>query len=272
MSRARGQPIVRVGSRQRSSALGLRDACAGRRQIDPPVPRRFACRGRQPCDRERQDRDQIIALPGRIRTQQKVSGQHGEQCQDRRRPAGRAHQHHDQGGHGGRSQQVERPPCRIAHAADRHDRRMNTVDQRHVDVGKVAIRNEAHQELIGHEMKDRGVARQRPGERAPQHPRGDGNNRHVDDRDQPGRGQSDTWRAVAEFGRGPQLGAVGRRAAPRVWRPQSSPALAQWEQLCSTGREIAFAHRRNLMGGKRNSFNGHPAFLPVVRVPPSMII
>jgi hypothetical protein len=26
------------------------------------------------------------------------------------------------------------------------------------------------------------------------------------------------------------------------------------------------------MGGKRNSFNGHPAFLPVVRVPPSMII
>jgi len=178
--------------RARLERGGDHGGCAGRGQVNHAATRRFARGDRKPGDRERRDRHQIIALPGRIGTKQKVRGEQGEQRQDRRRPAGRAHQHHDQRGHDGGGEQIECPPRRIAHPADRYDRRVNAIDQRHVDVGKVAIGDEAHQELIGHEMKDRRVAGQRPGQRSPQQPGGDGTKRHVDNRDQLRRGRAGT--------------------------------------------------------------------------------
>jgi hypothetical protein len=70
------------------------------------------------------------------------------------------------------------------HAGELHNCGVNAVDQRHVDVENVAIRNGAPQELVGNKMENRGIADERPVQRAPQQPSRDHGDWQVEDGNQ----------------------------------------------------------------------------------------
>ena len=114
--------------------------------------------------------------------------QRDEDGMDGQGSSGGPYQHENQSRHRSGATQIECAPCNVAHAADRHDPRVDDVNQRHVDVINVAIRDRAHSHLLGDEVENCRVTDQGPVQRMPQQ-YGDGYRQwDIHDRDKVGFG------------------------------------------------------------------------------------